>query len=455
MPPCPTAPPLPRPSEGRRHRGPADPAASTGLGLLPRREASSSHIPNDVIAPRPDRDIDHDGAGHAIRGRPNLGRTFHQAGDQAAGRHRSHGFNPAGPGEVAAERVSVCATRRRRQLHRVTDTDPGGGSADGHPCYGVGLLNSIACIPTAATEQCGDQNQSDDAGPAHLSWPPGDGQQMGARSDHRRFSLEHPRHPQQCFAPLRISHPLRNVRQNPPRTLHAVHAFQTQSGGVDFLPEIIGPMEVGGGEVIQPLGRIAMLAVLQIPPHNALEPGVVEEVAGESVERRCEARDGRCAEPAAGLQHSRCLVQRLRAISGFCEVVHRPHQQDHVGSSIRYIQRARIADSARRQRPLGETAAPLRFCHESRGRVDQVHRIAALGQPQRIRSSRPADVEHGGGRLWCKAHNQLAGARLLQLERPLLEPSLLGGAMVELSDVRIDVVAGRFTHAEFPRVRGG
>jgi hypothetical protein len=46
-------------------------------------------------------------------------------------------------------------------------------------------------------------------------------------------------------------------------------------------------MEVRAREVVQPLGGIAMLAVMQVALDDPAESGIREEIAGQPVERGC------------------------------------------------------------------------------------------------------------------------------------------------------------------------
>jgi hypothetical protein len=96
---------------------------------------------------------------------------------------------------------------------------------------------------------------------------------------------------------------------------------------------------------------------------------------------------------------------------------------------------------------LGDTAPPLRFGHEPRCCVYQVYGVIGCSEPQRVRSSGAANVEHRCRRSRGKALDQLAGPRFLQLEGTLLEPSFLGRVLVEGGDGRIEAVGRSVTHA--------
>ena len=120
---------------------------------------------------------------------------------------------------------------------------------------------------------------------------------------------------------------------------------------------------------------------------------------------------------------------RARSL-GVGQVIQRAEQEDDVRGFSRHVQGAGVAHSAGGERPLGRGAAPPRFRHQPRHRIEQVDRIARLGEPEGIGSGGSTNV-HDGTRRWRrKALNQLPGARLLELERPLLEPSFLGCSLV-------------------------
>jgi hypothetical protein len=54
---------------------------------------------------------------------------------------------------------------------------------------------------------------------------------------------------------------------------------------------------------------------------------------------------------------------------------------------------------------------------QSRCRIEQLHIVPTLGQPERIRAGRSTDVENYGWWLWCMTKNQLASPKLLELKR--------------------------------------
>src|SRR5918999_3712029 len=122
-------------------------------------------IPRACLSPwigTPNRvDCDYEGAGHPLAGRPDLGRAFYPAGDEAVSGHRGHGSDAAGPGEVAAlEHVSILVPRRCRELHRIPNADPGARSGDADRRNGVGLLETAALIASASSDHRGDPGSS-------------------------------------------------------------------------------------------------------------------------------------------------------------------------------------------------------------------------------------------------------------------------------------------------------
>ena len=114
--------------------------------------------------------------------------------------------------------------------------------------------------------------------------------------------------------------------------------------------------------------------------------------------------------------------------------------------SIGEVQGPRISDATRGERPGPGGAATLRFGHQPRHRVDQMHGIPRVHEPEGIRAGGPAHVEHRGRRPPGMALDHLPGPQRLEEERPLLEPGFLGRPSVELGDGRVELRRWLFRH---------
>ena len=112
---------------------------------------------------------------------------------------------------------------------------------------------------------------------------------MRAASHYCRLRFQHPSHAEQCRAPAWVSHPLGDVRQNPARTLHTVDAGQRQARGLDLAGQLLGTMKIGGRELLQPARGISVLPIPQVLLHDRRELRVIQDIAGQPVQRRSEA----------------------------------------------------------------------------------------------------------------------------------------------------------------------
>ena len=73
-----------------------------------------------------------------------------------------------------------------------------------------------------------------------------------------------------------------------------------QSSRLDFSLELSGMMEVGRGEVLWVIRRIAVLPVLEVLLDDALEYRIVEEPFMQATQCRGEARDASREQDTAG-----------------------------------------------------------------------------------------------------------------------------------------------------------
>jgi hypothetical protein len=63
------------------------------------------------------------------------------------------------------------------------------------------------------------------------------------------------------LAPDRIGEAFPDVGQHPAGPLDSQHSVQPQTGLGDLLAELVGQVEIRGGEPLRPPGRVAVLAI--------------------------------------------------------------------------------------------------------------------------------------------------------------------------------------------------
>ena len=223
-------------------------------------------------------------------------------------------------------------------------------------------------------------------------------------------------------------------RQHPPRPFDAVERLDREARGRNLGPQLVGAVEERGREVVRVAGRIPMLPLREIALDDRSEARIREQVAGETVERGRPPRDPRGDEDATGLQHARRLGERTATVAGVDEVVEGTEQKDQRRRRLRHRERTGVCHLAGGQTARGAARPAAPLLDQSRRGVDQVHAVPALREPQRVRSRRPADVDHVVRRRRCMTLDQLAGARPLELKRAALEPRLLRRARVEVRD---------------------
>ena len=85
-----------------------------------------------------------------------------------------------------------------------------------------------------------------------------------AGGQHRRLRFEPARHAQQILSTAAIGQPLGNVGKNPSRPLDSKQPHHLKPRVQHFRAQILRPVEVGGGEVVERPGEIAVLTVAQV-----------------------------------------------------------------------------------------------------------------------------------------------------------------------------------------------
>src|SRR5260370_37567026 len=83
------------------------------------------------------------------------------------------------------------------------------------------------------------------------------------------------------------------------------------------------------------------------------------------------------------------------------QVIERTEQQDCICALVGLFELARVSNLSRSQ---GMLRLLCRLCqrllHMSRHGIDEMHFVAALGQPKGIGAGSPADIKHAGRRGW-------------------------------------------------------
>lgn len=107
---------------------------------------------------------------------------------------------------------------------------------------------------------------------------------MGGGAQQRGFRLDGPRREQ-------LTLQIVGVLDDPGRSLDGAQLDVAQAGGAGLAGELVGQVEVGGGEELRSgldVG-VAVLTLAQITLDDRAERRIVEDAALESVEERCEA----------------------------------------------------------------------------------------------------------------------------------------------------------------------
>jgi len=114
-------------------------------------------------------------------------------------------------------------------------------------------------------------------------------------------------------------------------------------------------------------------------------------------------------------------------------MVERSEEQDHIRGVARLGKGARVRDGAFHQAALRFLVPRARDIDQPWRRIEQTDLVTQLGQPEGVRSSSPADVEHDRRRGRRVPENQLTTAGFLE-GRPLRKPRLFRRLVV----VRLD-----------------
>ncbi len=146
-----------------------------------------------------------------------------------------------------------------------------------------------------------------------------------------------------------IFQPRGDVRENPSRSLYAVEAAHVEARVGYLSPQLLWPMEIGRREVVEALGRVAVLAVEEVILDDAGVALVRIEIARKAVERGRPTRDSRGDEYAAWAEDSSGLAKGSRSICSVDKVLQRTEQKNERYGLAGGWKRPRVGNAARSQ----------------------------------------------------------------------------------------------------------
>ncbi len=97
-------------------------------------------------------------------------------------------------------------------------------------------------------------------------------------------------------------------------------------------------------------------------------------------------------------RHAERFAERREAIGLLRQMVERSHDENRVGGIGILRQMPGVGHGERRQRCGRSRAARPRLVDKPRRRVDEVHLVAAFGEPERVGAGGAADIDDAG---WC------------------------------------------------------
>src|SRR5206468_3217575 len=118
-----------------------------------------------------------------------------------------------------------------------------------------------------------------------LRWLLSHHEEVSADPQQRRLGLHQPGDLKEIGSATWIAHALVDIRQQPSGALDPIDPGIRETRGCGLGDGVAGTMQIGGREVVESLGRIAVLSLLQITPHDAGESRILEQIPSETVER--------------------------------------------------------------------------------------------------------------------------------------------------------------------------
>src|SRR5665647_1560591 len=200
------------------------------------------------------------------------------------------------------------------------------------PTRSASMSTSSSCIFIRAEQSSG----------LNSSWLGADREQVCAQTDQRLLRLDGSRRQQHLFAPVRVRPVLLH---EPARTFDSEQRHRVEACVPDFINELLGSVEVGGGEPLGVAGRVgvSMLAIDKVAFGDRAKERVTEPPPPQPVQESRKARDTDGCDNATGLQNSQGLEQRGSALRLLSEVVQRAEQDNGVGRGVRLGNRTGIS----------------------------------------------------------------------------------------------------------------
>ena len=177
------------------------------------------------------------------------------------------------------------------------------------------------------------------------------------------------------------------------------------------------------------VGGIEVASVAKIAFDDGAKARLEEQLAGQPVEQRRVARDGRDEQRCAGPGHPQRLAQRGDSIRRLRQVIHRPEQQHRVHRAVVEGQLGGHPEGCFD----GACGRLQRACRLDvvRRRIHQMNAMAVFGQPRRVDAGGAADICDVQRLFGKEAADQLLGADELELTQAADDP----GALIDLGIV--------------------
>ncbi len=176
-------------------------------------------------------------------------------------------------------------------------------------------------------------------------WLGADGEQVCAQAAKGWLRFDGSGREQHLFA-------ARGVRpvllHEPARSFDSVQRHRVEACLLDFVCELVGAVEVGGGEPLGVTNRVgvSVLAIDKVAFCDLAKERVAEPPPPQSVQESGKARDAHGCDNATRLQHSPSFVQSggaLRLLGEVVEQAEQAEQDDRVGGGVRFGNRACIS----------------------------------------------------------------------------------------------------------------
>jgi hypothetical protein len=217
-----------------------------------------------------------------------------------------------------------------------------------------------------------------------------DREQVGAHNDKGRFPFGRPDSEQDLFADARI---LPGIRKEPAGTLDPEHDFELEAGVTELLGELVGVVELRGGEPLDPAIGVAVLAFPQVSLDDLAEGRVAQVAAPHPVEEGSEPRDRGGGDHPARANHPAGLGQSGDSPGPLGEVVERTEHEDRVVRGVGLREAPGVPEGGR-EGPRRSLRRRGRLSDVKGNGIDEMDPVPHLGQPCCVRARAAANVQH-------------------------------------------------------------